>query len=202
MLKKVNVLIIGDSLVYGLGDDEKGGWANRLRLSLEKRNDYYYDVYNLGIPDDSSLDILTRFDREIENRYYQGELMVIYQFGANDSSQTKTDYKTFSARVKTIIQMTKKYTNKIAFINIPKAIEIDVEGRLGIIAEVRNDKINEYNLYLKEACLDEKVEYININKIIHLEDLSEDGVHPNSKGYEKISNIVYEYIDDEINNSK
>lgn len=199
MIKKVNVLVIGDSLVYGLGDNEKGGWVNRIRLKLENINDIYYDVYNLGIPDDSSLDILKRFEKEICDRYYQGRLIVVYQFGANDSSQTKTEYDTFIQRLVAIFQKTKLYTNDIVFINIPKAIDINAEGRLGVIAEVRNDKINMYNMFAKQVCLEENIEYININKIIHLEDLSEDGIHPNSKGYEKICNIVCDYIKEVVN---
>lgn len=194
MIEKVNILIIGDSLVYGLGDSKLGGWVNRLRLELEKRDDYYYDVYNLGIPDDNSLDILKRFQKEIQDRYYQGKLIVIYQFGANDSSQTKTDYKTFNQRLKTIFEKTKTYTNNIAYLNIPKAIEINAEGRLGVVAEVRNDNINKYNMFAKEICFLENIEHININKIIELQDLSKDGIHPNSEGHEKICSVVYEYI--------
>lgn len=198
MIKKVNILVFGDSIVYGIGDSEKGGWTNRLRLKLEKRNDYYYDVYNLGIPDDSSLDVLKRFKQETEKRYYQGKLIILFQFGANDSSQTKTPYEVFEKRLETIIEYAKTFTNDIIYINIPKAIDINVEGRLGIIAEIRNEKINKYNILSRKICSNNSVEYININKVLLLEDISEDGVHPNEKGCEKISKIVYECIEERL----
>lgn len=194
MLKKINILVLGDSLVYGIGDTEKGGWVNRLRLSLEKRNDFYYDIYNLGIPDDSSYDILKRFEKEIKDRYYQGKLIVIYQFGANDSSQTKTDFNVYKQRIKTIFQKTKLYTTNILFLNIPKAMEIKTEGRLGIMAEINNKKIKEYNGCIEEICKEENIKYIQLDKLITLEDISEDGVHPNNKGHNKIAKTIYEYL--------
>lgn len=194
MLKKINILVLGDSLVYGIGDSKKGGWVNRLRLLLEKRKDYYYDIYNLGIPDDNSRDILKRFRKEIIDRYYQGRLIVIYQFGANDSSQAKTKYYIFKQRLKTIFQKTKLYTTDILFLNIPKAIEMNTEGRLGTIAEIRNEKIKKYNNYAKQICEEENVKYIEIDKLLSFLDLSKDGIHPNNKGHKKIANIIYKII--------
>lgn len=194
MLKKVNVLIVGDSLVYGIGDTEKGGWVNRLRLKLEEIQNCYFDVYNLGIPDDSSLDILKRFEQEIISRYYQGKLIIIFMFGANDSSQTKTPYEVFEHRLKAIFEKAKNYTTDIAYLNIPRSIDIDVEGRLGIIAEVRNEETGIYSFCSKSVCEKNGIEYIDIRSSIFLEDLSIDGVHPNEEGHEKISNIVYDYI--------
>lgn len=200
MLKKINILVIGDSLVYGIGDTKQGGWVNRLRLKLEKRNDYYYDVYNLGIPDDSSIDILKRFRSEILNRHFQGKLIVIYQFGANDSSQIKTELSIFKSRLKAIVQKTKLYSDNILFLNIPKAIDINAEGRLGVIAEIRNKKTKEYNSIIKEICEEEKINYIYIDKLLSLEDLSEDGIHPNNTGYQKIANIIENNIKEIIEN--
>lgn len=47
-MKDVNILVFGDSIVYGAWDDEKAGWVNRLRLVLEHQNDVYYNIFNLG----------------------------------------------------------------------------------------------------------------------------------------------------------
>ena len=48
-MKDKDVFIFGDSIVYGVGDNEKCGWVNRFRLDLENSNIGDYNVFNLGI---------------------------------------------------------------------------------------------------------------------------------------------------------
>ena len=52
----MSICIIGDSIVYGEGDAEQGGWANRLRLGLERifSETKWLTVYNLGVAGDAS----------------------------------------------------------------------------------------------------------------------------------------------------
>lgn len=190
MIKKMNILVFGDSIVYGIGDNEKGGWVNRLRLKLEERNDYYYDIYNLGIPDDTSKDLLKRYKKEIKARFYQGELAIIFSIGANDSSQTNISIKQFKKNIKKLIRYTKKKTNKVLFISLPKATNSEIEGRKGIIAKINNDKIKKFNFAIKEVCEQEKTDFLSLKQKIELYDT----VHPNSNGYEYISNKIYNYI--------
>ena len=43
------VIILGDSIVYGFGDGEGGGWVERLRRSSMEPGSTGPVVYNLGI---------------------------------------------------------------------------------------------------------------------------------------------------------
>ena len=193
MINKVNVLVFGDSITYGMGDIEYGSWVNRLKLALEDRKDYYYDVYNLGIPDDTSTDILKRFKQEIKSRYYQGKLIVIFAIGGNDSSQTNISIKKFKKNIKKLIYYTKKKTNKIVFLGLGQAIDSDIEGRLYKTARIRNDDIERFDNAIWEVCREKNIEFIPIKNKVKIEMLY-DEVHPNQNGHEEISMMVYNYI--------
>ena len=41
----INIMIFGDSIVYGAWDYNKNGWVNRLRMLFEQK---YTDYYNIS----------------------------------------------------------------------------------------------------------------------------------------------------------
>lgn len=43
-MKDIDILIFGDSITYGAWDSEKGGWVNRLRLTLENKGEIYFNI--------------------------------------------------------------------------------------------------------------------------------------------------------------
>ena len=59
----MSICVFGDSTAWGAWDEEKGGWVNRLRLSLESKN-YEPQVYNLAIDGDTSEGVRERFEAE------------------------------------------------------------------------------------------------------------------------------------------
>lgn len=193
MMNKTNILVFGDSIVYGIGDYELGGWVNRLRLKLE-RTPLIYDIYNLGIPDDTSKDILKRFKKELKSRYYQGELVIIFGVGGNDSSQTNISTKQFEKNITKLIRYAKRKTNKIAFVGLSGVIDSAIEGRLGKVAFLSKDKFSKFNKSIKKICEKEQIKYIPLKQKIGLSD----PVHPDSDGYEYISEKVYNYIRKEV----
>src|SRR3989344_900147 len=84
-----NICIFGDSITFGAWDSEKGGWVNRLRLQLESKEDYPF-VYNLGIPGDTTSELLKRFAVEAKAR--QPDILV-FSIGVNDSIYVKSKDK-------------------------------------------------------------------------------------------------------------
>ena len=65
-----SVCVFGDSTAWGAWDTEKGGWVNRLWLSLahgSEANDYF-ELYNLSISGGTTETILERFEKEALNR--------------------------------------------------------------------------------------------------------------------------------------
>lgn len=193
-MEKINILVFGDSIVYGMGDYEMGGWVNRLKLKLEHRNDFYFDVYNLGIPDDTSKDVIKRFSNELTSRFYQGRLILIFAIGANDCAQTTMSVETFKENLRGLIYFASMVTDDIAFVGIPHAVDREIEGRLGRKARISEDKAREFNYAIAEVCEDKKVKYVPIRQGVNIENLF-DGVHPDPEGHEYISCAVYNYID-------
>ena len=72
------ILIFGDSIIYGAWDRE-GGWAARLRKFLDEKTlteeDFYCLVYNLGISGDTTEDLLERFEFETEQRIKEKKIL-------------------------------------------------------------------------------------------------------------------------------
>lgn len=59
------IIVFGDSIAYGSWDDS-GGWAKRLRSSLETdtgmNTSQYYLVYDLGVAGDTAGRLVDRFE--------------------------------------------------------------------------------------------------------------------------------------------
>ena len=58
------ICVFGDSLVYGVGDSQEGGWVSRLQSKLKEK----YNLRNYGIPGDHSGDLLERIDEECKEK--------------------------------------------------------------------------------------------------------------------------------------
>lgn len=120
MNKDVVTIIFGDSIPYGLFDNKYCGWANRIRMNLQRKNNF---IFNLSIPGQNSFDILNKFEKELINRYNKDDkFKIVFSFGIKDalliSQNNKIDY--FRNNVLEIIEKTKEYTEDIYFIGLLK----------------------------------------------------------------------------------
>lgn len=186
MNKDIVSIIFGDSIAYGLFDDEYCGWVNRIRINLKRKNNF---IFNLAIPGQNSLDILNKFEKELINRYNEeDEFKILFSFGIKDALLISNDNKidNFKNNVLEIIEKSKKYTENIYFIGLLKPdITIRKEYKLDNVILIDN--------CLEEICKLQNVKYIRIRDLISVDDLS-DGLHPNEVGHKKITNIVEEEI--------
>ena len=186
-MKKDKVMVVfGDSIPYGKGDYELGGWVNRLRLRLGK--EYY--VFNLGIPGQNASDILKRFETEFLSRYNQDdEFMLIFSFGIKDALLLNNDsqhLEKFVDNMSKIIQIAKMYTNNIYFMGLIYP-NINIRNNYNLINVEKIDKT------IQKKCSENKVNYIDLKNII-TNDYLDDGLHPNEIGHEKISNILFKIL--------
>src|SRR3989344_9641126 len=150
------ILLFGDSIVYGAWDLE-GGWAHRLRKLLDEiviKSNYkeYYLVYNLGIDGDTSEGLLKRFEQEAKQRISPDEeIIFIFHIGDNDSlfnNKTKKHLvspEDYEKNIREIISKAKRYSTKIIFID---SYPID-ESKVDPVPWVENcsytDKTVDYN---------------------------------------------------------
>lgn len=204
-------VIFGASTTYGAWDYE-GGWVQRLRKSLDKetikeRGDYL--VYNCGISGNTTEDLLKRFDIECKARTkemieYKGENIIMISIGGNDSVflKSKNDFwvapEKFKGNVKKLIKLAEKYSNKIIFVG---CVPIDdsktnpVPWNPNIIYKQEN--IKKYNDMVKEICKEANLMFIDVfNEWLRLDYKKwlYDGLHPNSRGHEKIFEIVKGFL--------
>lgn len=192
------ITIFGDSIVFGRGDNKDHGWVGRLAKYFEVK-DYYNVVYNMGIPGDTSTNLLKRLDTEAKARirYFRPEdkHILVVGIGINDSRITNnkqaTTKKRFNSNISRLIKLAKKHTKHIAFIGltpVDEKLTADYEG-----TSFTNGRISEFNNIIKTHCQKKNLLFIDVFKglkKVNYKQLLDDGVHPNSKGYQKMFEII------------
>jgi lysophospholipase L1-like esterase len=85
-----NICILGDSITWGVSDNEKGGWVSRLWLDSENNKNKEVDIYiyNLGIPGDITTYLLDRMVIECNARAAD---TIIVAIGINDTAFVNSD---------------------------------------------------------------------------------------------------------------
>ena len=194
-----NILIFGDSITYGAWDYDKAGWVNRLRMKLDK-NDNYYNVFNLGIPGNTSDNILKRLEFELTCRYdIHAKTIAIFSIGINDSqiigNTNNINIKKFRDNIN-LINITKKYTKNILFIGLTNVDEKKVSPLpWNNNISYYNKEIILYDNVIQNICKEHNIDYLKLFNTLNNDEL-EDGLHPNSKGHEKIYKKVIDYYNE------
>lgn len=199
-MKNINILVFGDSIAYGAWDDESAGWVNRLRLALENKNDCYYNIFNLGIPGETTTNVKKRFDYECNHRHdINAQTIIIFSIGINDSyivaGKNNVSILDFKNNILDLINMAKKYTENILFIGLSKVDEDQVcplpwDNGISYL----NKEILKFDEILKNVCKENRIPYLDIFHLFKITDL-QDGLHPNSKGHKKLCDEVLKQID-------
>ncbi|GBE19904.1 MAG TPA: hypothetical protein ENG87_02920 [Candidatus Pacearchaeota archaeon] len=190
----VNIMIFGDSIVFGGWDDELGGWANRLKIFCMKHNDEH-NVFNLGIVGDRSEWLLERFKFEAEQRLSEEENIIIFAIGMNDSYAIKPEK--FEENIKKLIKLSRKFTRRILFVGLINVIE-KVTNPVPWCRDAfyKNKNIEQFDGVLRDICIKHKLSFIEVYNLFGKDDfyLPDDGLHPNPKGHEKIFNLVKDFL--------
>jgi lysophospholipase L1-like esterase len=200
MATERTICVFGSSIAWGAYDPE-GGWVQRLRRHLEELGSSsfpFVTVYNLGVNDDTSTDVLKRFLVEAGARRPD---TIIFEIGINDSQYVgvpesrRTPLDQFRSNVQQLIARAKTLTSSIYFLGLTEVDEAQttpiswMPGRF-----YRNDRIAEYDAALRETVQAEGGTLIPLDGTLALEDL-DDGLHPNAAGHEKIFRAVLATIE-------
>lgn len=206
----INYIIIGDSITYGIGDFESGGWASMFKNYIVNKDDSKVCnnyVHVAGFPGATSSDILDKID-SILQVFLHKEFTntVILSIGVNDT-------QAFNEEPKNSIEQYKLNIEKIAKFIIDNECNLIILGLTRIESDEKflwkpnkyydNDIISEYDRALKlildydeelkELCKKNKIKYIRMQEVLEKVDFI-DGLHPNHNGHKKI----FEYIIGEI----
>lgn len=200
VMSSVNILAFGDSITYGEGDTELGGWVNRLRLHLVNRDNNDYNIHNLGICGQITEEILNRFDSEYNARYdKEAETIVIFAIGINDTQivngEDRVAAEQFKSNITELIRKARSFTDKILFVGFTNIDESKVSPiPWDPYKSYSNNKVKDFDNILENTCKEEQADYLKLFGLLELNEMI-DGLHPNPAGYEKMFKRISNKLD-------
>lgn len=194
----LRIIALGDSLVYGFGDPEGGGWVERLRRQWMCLDGSGHALYNLGIRGNTVSQVQGRLAQEFRQR---GELrhrfpdLILLSVGVNDSprlgsprGKQLTDLATFQLQLTNLLTSAQKLC-PVLFVGMTP---VD-ESRMPFLDCFYYNHLDQYyyKKATKEACQIYGIPYLDIFELWlsrgtewFCAHLNSDGLHPNVKGYQ------------------
>lgn len=196
----LRIIALGDSLIYGYGDPEGGGWVEQLRRRWMSVESPGHVLYNLGIRGNRTVQVLERLEHEFRDR---GELrnrvpdLIILSVGVNDSARVQspggrnyTDFQQFQTQVNTLLA-TAQQLCAVLFIGMTPVDESKMPFHGCLYYNHENQA--QYKEITRLACLERQIPYLDLFQIWlnrgnpwWRSRLSSDGIHPNTLGYQSI----------------
>lgn len=201
-------ILFGDSIGFGVGDFENGGWATQLRLFIDKnKKSKDNNLINLSISGDTSRGLLNRMEREARLRIRDkssSEFRFLIAIGTNDSQINKGDLdndifiEEFEENILKLIDIASDLSREVVLIGLVPVYEKLTtpfkENKFYLI-----DRIEKYNQVLANVASKKNLMFIDMFsdwKQKDLQSLFDDGLHPNSQGhqimFEKIKTILFQ----------
>lgn len=199
-LVPLKIVVLGDSLIYGFGDPEGGGWVERLRRQWMMPDTPGHVLYNLGVRGDGVKQVQERVEHEFRRR---GELKnrvpdaIIFSVGVNDSARlgrpdgrNYTDFETFQAELTNLLDQAQRLC-PVLFVGM---VPVD-EAKMPFLNCFYFNHADQYRYKeaTRLACLRRQIPYLDIFEIWRsrghewcIEHLSPDGLHPNVAGYKAL----------------
>jgi lysophospholipase L1-like esterase len=190
------VIAFGDSLIYGYGDPEHGGWVEQLRRQW-MATDPSHVLYNLGVRGDTAAQVNLRLEQEFllrgELRNKRPDLMIL-SVGVNDSprvgkrsGRNMTDYDRFTLEIVNLLDKAQSLC-PVIFVGM---VPVD-ESKMPFLdcLHFNHEDQFRYKEFTKLACQMRDIPYLDIFDIWQERGLtwmrdriSQDGLHPNTNGY-------------------
>lgn len=200
------ILIFGDSVAAGRGIIKNKSWSSRLAQYFDVKDKWETIVHNLSIPGGSSSELLKRFKVECNSRVQpnlpQDKIIIFIAVGINDSKglnspeKLKTPLGDFRKNILKIIDLAKMCTDSLIFVGLTPVDEKKTSpvGNNYFL----NKSIKKYNDMIKDICKKKKLIFIDVfdnwvNKDFR-KFLTEDGIHLNKLGHQKIFEKIKPFI--------
>ncbi len=196
----LKIIALGDSLVYGFGDPEGGGWVERLRRQWMSSEQPGHVLYNLGIRGDRVVQVSERLEQEFR---YRGELRnrvpdrIILSVGVNDSARLRnlnsknyTQLSEFKTEIFQLLLRSRQLC-PVLFVGMTPVDETKMPF-LDCFYFNHQDQYR-YKEATKLVCQQFEIPYLDIFDLWMARgenwvrsQLSSDGLHPNSQGYQNL----------------
>lgn len=196
----LKVIALGDSLVYGFGDPDGGGWVERLRRQWMSPNSAGHVLYNLGVRGDRVRQVEGRLEMEFRHR---GELRnrlpdaLVLSVGVNDSARmvrpngkNYTEFDGFEEDLANLLDLAQKLC-PVLFVGM---VPVD-EAKMPFLDCFYFNHADQYRYKeaTRKACQHRQIPYLDIfdrwmarGDHWRLSRLCEDGLHPNVAGYQSL----------------
>ena len=196
----LKVVALGDSLVYGYGDHEGGGWVERLRRRWMLPDSSGHVLYNLGVRGDRVGQVAERLEEEFRHR---GELrnrvpdIIILSVGVNDSGRlgrpngrNYNDFENFNLEMASLLDRSQQLCPVLYVGMVP----VD-ESKMPFVDCFYFNHADQYRYKeaTRQACEKRGIPYLDIFDLWmgRGEDwvrshLTQDGLHPNVAGYQAL----------------
>ena len=192
-------ILFGDSIGFGVGDYQNGGWATQLRLFIDhEQKSKDHTLINLSISGDTSSGLLARMEQEARLRMRQHnprEFTFLIAIGTNDSRINKANLTdnispiAFEQNIEKLIKITQKLDVGLVLIGI---LPVDKTFTLPYKEEkyYQLENLWEYNQIIKNVANRFKIMFIDMyDEWLQRKDfpaLFADGLHPNTEGHKMI----------------
>jgi lysophospholipase L1-like esterase len=199
-LSPLKLVVLGDSIIYGFGDPEGGGWVERLRRQWMHPDSAGHVLYNLGVRGDGVKQVQERVEQEFRHR---GELKnrvpdaIILSVGVNDSARlgrpngrNYTDFETFPEELANLLDQAQSLC-PVLFVGMVPVNEASMPF-LDCFYYNHADQYR-YKEATRLACQKRQIPYLDVfdNWMSRGHDwcnkhLCQDGLHPNVAGYQAL----------------
>lgn len=206
-MQHLRILALGDSLIYGYGDPEEGGWVEQLRRRWMSPESHGHVLYNLGVRGDRVQQVAHRLEHEFRHR---GELRhrvpdgIIFSVGVNDSARLGrpngrnfTEFDQFQADLENLLDRAQQLC-QVFFVGMAPVNEAQMPFS-GCLYYNHTDQ-HRYKEATRLACLERQIPYLDIfaqwlaeEESVWQSRLTCDGLHPNSAGYAALLQAVLQW---------
>ncbi|HEY9649464.1 MAG TPA: GDSL-type esterase/lipase family protein [Coleofasciculaceae cyanobacterium] len=194
----LKLVVLGDSIVYGFGDPEGGGWVERLRRQWMMPDSPGHVLYNLGVRGDGVKQVQDRLEHEFRRR---GELRnrvpdaIVLSVGVNDSARLGrpngrnfTEFDSFQAELAHLLEQAQQLC-PVLFVGMVPVNEAKMPF-LDCFYFNHADQYR-YKEATRLACLRHQIPYLDVFDTWRArgtdwcnKHLCPDGLHPNVSGYQ------------------
>ncbi|HEY9630195.1 MAG TPA: GDSL-type esterase/lipase family protein [Coleofasciculaceae cyanobacterium] len=197
-LQPLRIVALGDSVIYGFGDPEGGGWVERLRRRWMSPETAGHVLYNLGVRGDGVRQVAQRLEQEFRHR---GELRhkvpdaIVLSVGMNDAARlghakgrNYTAFEDFQRDLTHLLDQAQQLCS-VFFVGMTP---VD-EAKMPFANSLYYSHADQYRYKeaTRLACLERQIPYLDIwEQWLDRGDwrslISSDGLHPNSAGYKTL----------------